>query len=283
MIPVFAATGPHIEIKAEPIFQIGSFVVTNSFITGLIGLALVLWLFFALKKSVQKRGEGKKQNVFMAGIYWVFEMLYDTVKQVAQNDKLARRVAPLSITLFFFILINYWLGILPGVGTITVDGIPLFRGMLADLNVTFALAIISMVVAQIYAMATHGFFGNLGRYFKNPFKDPAAAFEGILELIAEFSRLFALSLRLFGNVFAGEVLLIAIGFVTAYFASVALIPFMVFELFIGGVQAYIFFMLTTVFISLGVVAHGHDDHPVSDHSPSDDKPLGADDAKRVYN
>ncbi len=279
MIPVIAAAGPHIEIKAEPLFQIGSFVVTNSFLTGLIGLVLVLWFFFALKKAAT----AEKRGAFGGAIYWVFEMLYNTVKSVIPDEELAKRVAPLAITIFFFIIINYWMGVLPGIGTITTaDGIPVFRGMLADLNVTFALAIVTMVMVQVYAAITHGFFGNLGRYFKNPFKDPIGAFEGILELISEFSRLLALSLRLFGNVFAGEVLLVVVGFIAAYFASVAMLPVMVFELFIGGVQAFVFFMLTTVFISLGVAVHGHGGQSDSDLSPSDDKSLGGDDAKRVY-
>lgn len=260
----FAAANLHIEIKAEPIFHIGSFPVTNSLITGLIGYALILWLFFATRRALLT---GKKGYI-TSGTVWVFEMLYGTVRQVIQNDAITKKVAPLAITLFFVIIINYWMGILPGVGTITVGGVPLFRGLVADLNVTFALAIITMVMAQVYAAKVHGFFGNLGRYLRNPIKDPAGSFEGILELIAEFSRLLALSLRLFGNVFAGEVLLIAVGYVAAYFASIAILPFMLFELFIGTVQAYVFFMLTAVFISLGVVSHG--DH-ASDHSPADKK------------
>lgn len=262
-----AAANLHIEIKAEPLFHIGSFAVTNSMITGFIGYTLVIWLFFATRRAIKT---GKKGYV-TGMVAWIFEMLYGTVRQVIQNDAIAKKVAPLAITLFFVIIVNYWMGILPGVGTITVgEGTPVFRGLVADLNVTFALAIITMVMAQVYAAKVHGFFGNLGRYFRNPIKDPAGAFEGILELIAEFSRLLALSLRLFGNVFAGEVLLVAVGYVAAYFASVAMLPFMLFELFIGTVQAYVFFMLTTVFISLGTVAHGHDDSS-SDHSPADTK------------
>ncbi|MGO3701743.1 MAG: F0F1 ATP synthase subunit A [Candidatus Saccharimonadales bacterium] len=268
MLQTFAAADLHIEIKAEPIFEIGSFVVTNSMLTGFIGYALVIWLFFAVRRAI-KTGKG---GYVTKGVIWVFEMLYNTVRQVVADQTLAKKVAPLAITLFFVIIVNYWMGILPGVGTITnADGIPLFRGLVADLNVTFAFAIISMVMAQVYAAKVHGFFGNLGRYLKNPFKDPAGAFEGILELISEFSRLLALSLRLFGNVFAGEVLLIAIGYVAAYFASIALLPFMVFELFIGAIQAYVFFMLTTVFISLGVVSHDTHEASPTDHSPADKK------------
>ena len=270
LLTTVASANLHIEIKAEPIFEIGSFAVTNSMITGFIGYALVIWLFFATRRAIKT---GKKGYITSATV-WIFEMLYNTVREVIQNEAIAKKVAPLAITLFFVIIVNYWMGILPGVGTITVgEGTPLFRGLVADLNVTFALAIITMVMVQVYAAKVHGFFGNLGRYFRNPFTDPAGAFEGILELIAEFSRLLALSLRLFGNVFAGEVLLVAVSYVAAYFASIAMLPFMIFELFIGTVQAYVFFMLTTVFISLGVVSH---DHSSSDHSPADSKKLAAD-------
>lgn len=262
-----AAAGPHIEIKAETLFHIGPLAITNSIMLGIIGYALVLWAMFAAVRAVKT---GKKGYVTGA-ILMIFEMLLSTVEQVLGDKKLARRVAPLSITLFFVIIVNYWLGILPIVGPVTWNNIPMFRGLVADMNVTFAMAIISMIVVQIYAIKAHGFFGNLGRYFRNPIKDPAGAFEGILELIAEFSRLLALSLRLFGNVFAGEVLLVVVGYMTAYAASIALLPFMVFELFIGSIQAFVFFMLTTVFIALGMVGHG--EHADDDHSPADAKKL----------
>ena len=129
---------------------------------------------------------------------------------------------------------------------------------------TFALAIVTIVAAQIYAFKYLGFKGNMGRYFISPLKDPIMAFVGILEVVAEFSRLLGLSFRLFGNVLAGEVLLIMIAYLTQYLSPIALQPFYMFELFIGGIQAYIFFMLTVVFISLGL-SH-HDDEHSSDHS-----------------
>ncbi|HEX6257881.1 MAG TPA: F0F1 ATP synthase subunit A [Candidatus Saccharimonadales bacterium] len=256
---------PHVSLIAEEIFRIGSFPVTNSLIMGVFGYALLIGLLVYVARSIKK---GRK-NRLVSAVQWVFEMLYSTVEQVVGDKKIAKRLAPLPITLFFFIVIQYWLGIFPIIGPITIDGVPLFRGLAADLNVTFALAIVTMITAQIYAIKVHGFGGNAARYFRNPFKDPAGAFEGILELIAEFSRLVGLSLRLFGNVFAGEVLLAMIAFLTVWFSPLSLPPFMIFELFIGGVQAYIFFMLTVVFISLGIASHGHDNHaPKKDHSPA---------------
>ena len=159
------------------------------------------------------------------------------------------------------------MGILPIVGPITIGGTPMFRPFVADLNMTFALAIVTIVTAQIYAFKYMGFRGNMGRYFFNPFKDPIMAFVGILELVAEFSRLLGLSFRLFGNALAGEVLLIMIAYLTQYLSPIALQPFYMFELFIGGIQAYIFFMLTVVFISLGLSHHGDEAHNDA-HSPS---------------
>jgi F-type H+-transporting ATPase subunit a len=253
-------------LPAETIFYIGNFPVTNSLITGVLVTAGMLWMMFYVAGRVKQNNK----NRFVSLIQWIFEGLYMTVERSMPTKELARKLAPLVITMFFFILINYWVGILPLVGPITggEENVPVFRSLIADLNTTFALAIITIVMAQVYAVGHIGFFGNMGRYFRNPFKDPAGAFEGILELIAEFSRLVGLSLRLFGNVFAGEVLLMMIAFLTVYVSPLALPPFYLFELFIGAIQAYIFFMLTTVFISLGLTGHGHDEHG-TDHSTTE--------------
>ena len=131
------------------------------------------------------------------------------------------------------------------------------------MNFTFMLAIVTIVATQVWAVKVLGFRGNLGRYFINPFKKPVDSFAGILELIGEFSRIVSLSMRLFGNVFAGEVLLVIVAYLTS-FGSPALLPFLyIFELFIGGIQAYVFFMLATVFVGLAV---SHGDHQKPDHS-----------------
>src|SRR5690606_21343214 len=142
-------------------------------------------------------------------------------------------------TIFFFVLVNYWLSILPGLDTIKWNGVPVLRSLAADLNFTFGLAIITVITVQVYAVKYLGAFGNAGRYFRNPFKDFVGAMEGILELVGEFSRTVALSLRLFGNTFAGEVLLIVIAVLTSYAAGFVLPFFMAFELFIGFIQAYV--------------------------------------------
>lgn len=266
MITWFAATGPHISVKADEIFSVAGVSITNSHLLGILGLIVLVWALIATKRAAM----GRTRHNFTTKLFlWAFEGLYATVGQVIPDAKWARRVAPLSITIFFFVVAQYWMGLLPFVGPITVGEhhTPLFRGGVADLNMTFALAGVTIVAAQIYAFKYLGFRGNMGRYFISPLKNPIMSFIGILELIAEFSRLLGLSFRLFGNVLAGEVLLIMIAYLTQYISPVALQPFYIFELFIGGIQAYIFFMLSTVFISLGLQHHG-DDEEKSTHSGS---------------
>lgn len=246
-----AESGPNVSIAAEHLFDIGPLHISNSMVAGVLGTAIMLWLFFYTRAKVNS---GKHTRLSVA-ILWIFDIMLGTVEEVLGDRKKARQLAPLAITMFFLITINNWLGLLPFVGPLTYHGEPFFRGLASDLNFTGALAVITMVTAQIWAMKTHGFFGNLGRYFGNPFKDPMHAFEGFLELVAEFSRLIALAMRLFGNVFGGEVLLLVMGFITSYAAPLALPPFMLLELFVGAIQAYVFFMLTVVFISLGSASH----------------------------
>lgn len=259
--PLFAAMELHVSISAAPVFYIGDFPVTNGLLTGFLGsLVTVLVLWYAASKV--KRG---KYNRFVGLVQWVFEGLINQIQSVIPDKKLARKIMPLAVTIFFVVLLNYWLSVIPGLESITYNGVPLLRSMTADLNFTLALAIITIVAVQIYAVKHLGIFGNAGRYLRNPFKDPIGAFEGVLELVGEFSRGVALSLRLFGNAFAGEVLLIVIAALTSYFAAVTLPFFMAFELFIGFIQAYVFFILTLIFTALAVAHHGPEH---SDHSPA---------------
>lgn len=252
----------HISIGAGTLFTIGDFAVTNALVTGIAGSLITI----AILVYVSRRVKNGKYNRFVGLVQWVFEGLLNQIASVIPDKKLARKIAPLAITIFFVVLFNYWLSVIPGLESIYWNGIPVLRSMTADLNFTLALALITVVTVQVYAIKYLGIFGNGARYFRNPFKDPIGAFEGILELIGEVSRGTALALRLFGNAFAGEVLLIVIALLTSYAASVVLPFFMAFELFIGFIQAYVFFVLTLIFTSLAV-SHGGD----HGHAHKDDK------------
>ena len=274
MINYMANAGPHISVKVDEVFNVAGVPITNSHLVGILGLIVLLWLMFRTRAAVL----GKKKHNFATMLaQWTFDGLYNTVHQVIPDEKWARKVAPLCITLFFFIVAQYWLGLLPIVGPITIGEhhTPLFRGGVADLNMTFGLAIVTIVAVQVYAFKYLGFKGNMGRYFVNPLKDPIMSFVGILELVAEFSRMLGLSFRLFGNVFAGEILLAVIAYMAKLASPAALQPFYLFELFIGGIQAYIFFMLSTVFISLGLAHHDADEPADRAHSSVQAKNIAA--------
>lgn len=253
----FAATELHISIGAETLFTVFGFNVTNAMVTGIAGVIITLAILFYVAGRVKK----DKYNRFVGLVQWVFEGLINQIDSVIPDKRLGRKIAPLAITIFFVVLINYWLSVIPGLDSIKWNEVPILRSLTADLNFTLGLALITIVTVQMYAIKYLGVFGNGHRYFRNPIKDPIGAFEGVLELIGEVSRGTALALRLFGNAFAGEVLLIVIAVLTSYFASVALPFFMAFELFIGFIQSYVFFVLTLIFTALAV-SHG----PSPDHS-----------------
>jgi len=257
----FAAMDLHISISSEVLFHFFGFPITNALVTGVAGTIVAVAILVYVASRVKKG----KYNRFVGLVQWVFEGLLSSVDSIIPDKKVGRKIAPLAITIFFVVLINYWLSVIPGLDSIKYNGVPVLRSLTADLNFTLGLAIITVVSVQIYAIKRFGIFKNGKRYFRNPLKDFVGAFEGFLELIGEVSRTAALSLRLFGNAFAGEILLIVIAALTSYAAAVVLPFFMAFELFIGFIQAYVFFVLTLIFTALAIADHGSDSH---DHSPA---------------
>lgn len=249
------SSGIEIHVASQALFHIGSFPVTNSLLTGAFSTVLMFAVFGYVVRKI-KRGE---YNRFVGLVQWAFEGMLGQINSVIPHKELARKVTPISMSIFFIMLFAYWMSVLPGLETITWNGVPVIRSLAADLNFTFAVAIIVLIMVQFLALQAHGPIGNLARYFRNPIKDPIGSFEGLLEFIGEFSRYAALSVRMFGNCFAGEILLIIVGVLTSYVAVLALPLFMAFELFIGFVQAYVFFILSVIFTSLAVEHHGFDD------------------------
>lgn len=261
----FAALDIHISLASETLFTVFGFNVTNAMFTGTLSLVI----FLAILLYVANMVKNGRYNRFIGLCQWAFEGMLGQVYSVIPDNKLARKIAPLALTIFFYVLISYWMSILPGLESITYHGAPVIRSIAADLNFTLAIMLIVMVTVQVYAIRRLGTFGNISRYARNPFKDPLGAFEGALEFIGEFSRGLSLALRLFGNCFAGEVLLVIIAALTSYFSTLALPFFMAFELFIGLVQAYVFFILTLIFTSLAVDSHGA---PETEHADSATSP-----------
>ncbi len=128
--------------------------------------------------------------------------------------------------------------------------IPFFRSSASDLNFTLALAIVAVVLVHILGVAAIGAGKHISKFFT--LKSPLDFFVGILEFISEIAKMISFSFRLFGNVFAGEVLLVITAFLVPYLVPV---PFLALEIFVGFIQALVFAMLTTVFISIAVSNH----------------------------
>jgi F-type H+-transporting ATPase subunit a len=196
----------------------------------------------------------------------IVSYIKDFVSETLENEKVARRFLPLLITIFLFIAVSNLLEFVPGVGSIGFFGdhgfSSLFRSVNTDLNFTLALAIISVVAIEIAGIATLGFFRYGGKFINfhgHGIGEKLLNFVvGIIELVSEVSRLVSFSFRLFGNIFAGEVLLAVAVFFAPYFIPV---PLMAFEMFVGVVQGAVFALLTLFFIKLAITdAHANEAH-----------------------
>src|SRR3972149_2949743 len=180
---------------------------------------------------------------------------------ISVAPEIIANIAGLNITnslLTSLIVMGNWIGLVPGVGSVgfykaTEHGrefIPLFRGPNADLNTTLALALISVGFTQYVSIKSHGFKGYIARFIN--IKNPINFFVGILELSSEFSKVLSFSFRLFGNIFAGEVLLAVMVFLIPILVPV---PFLFLEVFVGFIQALVFTMLTAIFIVVASEVH----------------------------
>ena len=240
-----------ISLKAQELFNIGSFNVTNGLLMTLIA-SFILIAFSIFFRSKIRLVPGKLQGAVEMGV----ESLMGLMESTLGSMEAAEKYFPLIATIFIFILVSNLLGTFPGVGSIIFkngsEELPLFRSPAADLNFTLAFAVISVLVTNIIGMASVGIFKHLGKYFN--FKGPIEFFIGLLEIISELAKIISLSFRLFGNVFAGEVLLTIIFFLAPYFIP---LPFMMLEIFVGLIQAFIFAMITLVSISLHTATHEH--------------------------
>ena len=260
-----------VTIYAEKIFDLGFLPVTNSMLAALLSLLIVIGLVLFLK--IKKNGvPSGLQNLLEI----VVEGATELAESVAGSKQKAMLFLPFILPLFFFILINNWLGLLPGVGSIGFEEgqhfVPLFRGATADLNTTLALSITALFITHFAGIMivglrahTNKFLayemflsipreikkGNYAAIIVNPIK----FFVGIIEFIGEFAKTASLSLRLFGNILAGEILLATMMSISAFILP---IPFLFLEIFVGLIQATIFAILSLVFLS--IMSEDHEKH-----------------------
>ncbi len=247
---------PHIVIHAEEITSIGPLPITNSLIMSWAAMAVIIVVGLAFAKNKRAIPTGI-QNFGET----IIEKGFNFFMSVMGSRKKTEKVFPLVATLFIFILLSNWMGLIPGIGSIgqihineagQEELIPFLRPAYADLNMTLALSIIAVSATHIFGIMELGKRAHLGKYIN--FSSPIKFFVGILELFGEISKIISFSFRLFGNIFAGEVLLIVIIFLIPYIAP---LPFFGMEVFFGFIQALVFSMLTLVFIQVATTEARH--------------------------
>lgn len=242
-------------LAPETIFHLGSLPITNTIVNVWLAIGILIIVGLLLRKKTSLK-PGKMQN-FME---FFLEKLLGYFDQITGDRKKTLRFLPLVGSVFFFILLSNWLGLLPGTGSIHIGEAPLLRPANSDLNLTLAMAVVVVVISHIVGLVTVGVFTHLnkfiqiGSFVKSLRKGPVAIFTaiinlavGLIEIVSEFAKVLSLSLRLFGNIFAGEVLITVIA---SIMAVVLPAPFMLLELLVGVVQASVFTMLTLVYLTV---------------------------------
>lgn len=248
-----------ISIAAEKLFSFGTFPVTNAFLIGAIVSGALMLITRRIVEQWKEVPRGA-QNVFEI----IIESLLDLVQSVTQDRKQALQFFPLIATIFLFVLVSNWAGLLPGLGTVGIYGehnghhtiIPFLRSTSADLNFTLALSLIVVLTIQFTGIAAMGIVKYGKKFFVSPFHKPygIGTAVGILELVSEVGKTISFTFRLFGNVFAGEVLLTVMLHLVPYFLP---LPFLFLEIFVGFIQAVVFAMLTLVFLKMATIPPEH--------------------------
>ncbi len=242
-------------LAPETLFHIGSLPVTNTIINVWLAILIFFILGLVLRSKINLK-PSKTQNF----IEFFLEKLFVYFDQVTGDRKKTMQFLPIVGSVFFFILLSNWLGLLPGTGSIKIGEAPLLRPANTDLNLTVAMAIVSVVSSHLFGLFSVGFFTHInkfiqiGTFFKSLTKGPVAIFTavielavGLIEIVSELAKVLSLSLRLFGNIFAGEVL---ISVISSIAAAAVPAPFMMLEILVGLIQASVFTMLTLVYLTV---------------------------------
>lgn len=261
---LFAATeesGPAIHITPGELFTVGGISVTNSMVYGAISsLLIIMVLIIAANRMTIKPKRGFIQFVELGT-----EFIINTIQNSMGSRKKAIKYAPYFTTAFFFVMFSNWLGLAPGVGeALTYNENPVLRPFTADLNGTLAASIVMMFLVQYFAIKESGFRRHMRHYFAGNLLNPATYLLGIFELFSELTRIGSLALRLFLNVAIGEIIIAIFTYLGSFAAPITALPFIILELFVGALQAYIFTMLTIMYLS-AAIKHDHDDEELERH------------------
>ncbi len=270
---------------------IGDFYLTNTMVALVIVMILVIALAYSFHRAVQKAFQ--KNELVLSGLPGALEALLEALFNMTQATagKWAWTIFPWFVTITLMVLVANWMELIPGVDSIGViehvhhgtgysvkellpgvatiampekeDGyhlIPFVRVLSTDLNFTVALALIAVVAVQVIGVRAQGMayftkFWNTRTFFSRPFFGVIDWGVGLLELISEFSKILSFAFRLFGNIFAGSVLLFVMG---SLLGAIVILPtmFYMLEFFVGAIQALVFGLLTMTFMAQATQGHG---------------------------
>jgi F-type H+-transporting ATPase subunit a len=255
----FAASGPTVHIAPGTVWQLGSLSITNSILYGWICIvAISVFLIWVARHVTVKPKGGVIQYVEV-----VVSFITDLVEGAFDDEAIGRKYVPYFVTLFCFILLNNWLGLLPIVGEgFKAGSLPLLRPFTGDLDGTLAMAVVTMLLVYVASIReSGGFFRYIKHFFVGNPLNPIYLLVGILEMITDMTRVISLSLRLFLNITIGEILIAVFSYLGHIAAPLTALPFTLLEVAVGALQAYIFTILAVMYLAIavnGANAH-HDD------------------------
>lgn len=239
----------------EVLFHIGSFPISNTIVNTWFVIVLLLLVGLAISLRIRLR-PGKFQNA----CEYIYELIFKFFDDITGDKEKTKKYLPLVGSMFVFLTVSNLLSSMPGSDIVLINNVSLSRAPTSDLNLTLVMALVAVILANIISIQARGVFGYIGKFFpiKAFFvsftKGPMAVFmafinlfAGALDVIGELARVISLSVRLFGNIFSGNVLL------TVMYGIMGLVlpmPFMALGLLVAIIQAAVFSTLTLVYLTV---------------------------------
>ncbi|HVX56756.1 MAG TPA: F0F1 ATP synthase subunit A [Candidatus Saccharimonadales bacterium] len=251
LVRTMADSGPNVHIAPAHVFELGHYSITNSILYGWACAIVLITLFIWVARRVTVKPKGGFVQIVEIGV----DFIANTVEGAFDDKKVARKYMPFFVTLFFFILFNNWLGLLPivGEGFQTHGGAPFLRPFTGDLNATFAMGAFTMIF--VYGASIKE-AGGVPKYLRHFFvgdpKNPLFFVIGLLEMFTDLTRVLSLSLRLFLNITIGEIVIAVFSYLGHVLAPVTALPFTLLEFLVAALQAYIFVILSIMYLAIAV-------------------------------
>jgi F-type H+-transporting ATPase subunit a len=263
MFNKFADSGPVIHITSLPLFHIGPLAITNSIFYGWICSAVLCFLLILAARHVTLNPKGGLIQVIEVGV----EFIRNLIESSFEDKERSYKYVPYFVTLFFFLLMNNWLGLIPGVGeSFVIHGNPLLRAFTGDLNATLAIGIVTMGYVYYSSIKESGVKAYFRHFFIGNPLNPLYLIIGLLEILTDATRVISLSLRLFLNVTIGEIIISVFSYLGGFVAPLTAAPFVLIEIFICALQAYIFVILSVMYLAIAV-NHSSEEHLTDDALP----------------